>query len=200
MQDPHQRRPNRFTRFIYIFAPFLLLLAAVVALNWEALTTRSPIATTAGVTTAVVQQPVRPDSSATLAATSAAATAVDPPQPTATAVPLPTIAPDAIIQLVGPPQDSLFAEDTAVAFYWNWSLELPDTTEFMLTITSTDTQIDLPVGSDPNLGLGYRVTLPPGTLSPGEYSWTVRLIAVDGSEVLRESETRPFTIIPAVES
>lgn len=190
LTDSGQRRSKRFRRIITIFAPFLLLLLLLIWLNRDMLTAVRDAAPGAQqqqtVATAVPGEPSTTAEAAAPAATGAA--------PTATAVPLPTLPPDSTIQLLGPPAASVFAADAAVVFYWAWTTPLSEAFRFELHITGNGPPLEVAAGFEPNIGLGYNVTLPAASLPPGSYSWSIRLVQADGRDVVRESEQRPLTL------
>lgn len=189
MTDARRRRPDRFRRIIYIFTPFALLLLLFAGLNWNMLSVSRSAPTASQRPQVATAVPGEPNSSGE----SAVPAATDVP-PTATAVPLPTLPPNATIELVGPPADSTFAAESEIVFFWTWPAPLPEAYRFELQIASDGGTTSILAGNEPNLGLGYRAALPAGSLAAGSYAWSIRIVQGEGSDALQESESRPLTL------
>jgi hypothetical protein len=196
---------NKTGRLIRVFAPFFLLLAGVLVINFKVedliFFQQTPIPGTP----ITIDQPLNgnnntpPPSTGSLEPISTAianATEMPTRSPESTANPTPTMFPREVITLTGPPEESRFSISTPLSFYWFSDSQLSDGESYKLFLI--DDSIEKLVGtvSEPNLGSAFQVNFTPeiSGVSPGEYFWKVKVTAQEGAKIMGESERRLITL------
>ncbi|KAA3660876.1 MAG: hypothetical protein DWQ04_18135 [Chloroflexi bacterium] len=187
-------------RILYTLAPLLLLIICLVGINllngWYQQTI---LKNDGGVETAVLdQQPNQPTAIAppTLAQTLTTPLPTIIPTPSATPYILPTLPSEAQIQLLGPPEDSVFSKNQSLSFYWEWPLPLTEDQSFTVTLLVDDQLYDFGSVIEPNLGLSYRWQLSPASIpNPTEtIQWQIQLFSQNSDTPLIVSERRTFSL------
>ncbi len=132
-------------------------------------------------------------------------TAVPPspfPTPTLIPTPYPTLPPEAMITLLGPPQDGRFQSTDTITFYWAWPIPLLKDQQ-MSIYARLDGQ-DTLLGSldEPNLGHTFRLHVDGQALADiaaesRSVQWFIQLQSTEQPHLqLAESEVRTLNIMP----
>lgn len=193
-QTPHRKR----RQVIYAILPFFLLLLCLTGLNlvgqWSAEAT-SLAGESGGEITAVATPPSL--TSSNLPATPSPT--APPPTTTPAPTPTPTLPPDAIIQLLGPPDGSVLNSGTPLSLYWNWPYSLDEGQIFVVYLGANGQETRVGALSEANMGQGYHWLIPPDELTVlgAEGVWQVRLEATPAGTVLLRSEQRSFRLLPS---
>ena len=193
---------NQISRkWLYIVAPFCWLLLCLGSINVAAWLRTRPSKPSFVTETAVpMPTPLPTTVEPTTLENIASAT-----QPTATAILSPTATPyvpplyeaDEIIQLLGPPSGSTFAESADISFFWQWPLPLTEDQQFNVYLFTEEQIALLGAIHEPNLGTSYRlqVSLKDVGITADTLYWLVQLETTQRNQPLRTSEVRTFTIL-----
>jgi hypothetical protein len=196
---------GRSARFVRVFSPFLLLLFGLIFANYM-VENRRENANLLGTSVPAAERPPTQDSEATApAASTPFSTAVASMESASSATPLafatavPTLLPERVARLAGPPADSSFPMAAPVQFYWE-SVAAPVKGEaFALYLVGEETELLVGLFEEPNLGTGYQarfVALESGILV-GQYHWEVRLVNQDEDMIVGRSERRFISFFEA---
>ncbi len=182
----------------YRLTPLLLLILFLALINlaprfWPPSNTNQPM-------TAVPPLPPPPLANTLATQTPAPVDPVSSPtrRPDPVPSPTPTLPPDAMIMLWGPPAASHFMVGDMITFYWTWPQPLDAAWHFRLYWLHEGDEGVWGSLNAPNVGQNvYRLAaaMPAGT-SPGVFAWQVRLETMTG-EILATSESRPITFSAA---
>jgi hypothetical protein len=201
-----------------IVAPILILMIGLGMINW--LLPGSEAETTVQMTAAsevVVLPSTRAEPSELVAATPPMLGVATPwgvlgrntesspvPSPSVPTVPTPLpsqISPDTVIELLGPPGETLFRLNDSISFYWNWPLALEVNQRFAVYLRASGNEWLLGTVDENNMGTSFRLRATPAELvaEPAQYQWLVRLEMLSGTDenitqVLLESDARPLTL------
>lgn len=184
MTANHPPKPNN-RRLIYRLAPFLFLVGVLVVINnWPGIPVAPPPTATA-VAASVTPIPAT-------ATETAVRPTFTPPVPTAT--PLPTLAPEAHITLLGPPENATILAHNQATFFWQWDDPLPEGHVLALYLLAGSQEVQVGQLDAPNLGALYQLTIVPAEWTTAtEAQWQVRLLNM--SDQLRlSSQTRSMTL------
>ncbi len=188
-------------RAIYTVTPLLLLVLCLAAINlvpgWAGGQVAGPTGEARDETvTAVSTTP-----SATLSASITqlpAATSTAVPTTTPSPMPSPTLPPDALIQLLGPPEASVLSANTPLSLYWLWALPVNEGQALVVYLQANGQEVRAGALAEANMGAGYRWQISPDQLAAlGEQvTWQVRLETVATGDVLLSSEPRTVRLLP----
>ncbi len=198
MTESKPTKPRR--RILYTIAPLLLLIVCLAGINifnwWRQQTL---LTNGGGGETAVLNQ--QPNQTITTAAPTPVQTD-STTLPTATTTPPatpyipPTFPPETHIQLLGPPEDSIFSKNQPLSFYWQWPLTLAEDQFFTVTLFVNDQLLDIGSVNEPNVGLSYRWQLNPASIpnSAEMIQWQIRLFSENSDTPLMISENRVVSL------
>lgn len=181
-------------RLFRILLPLLILLLAVLLFNLLMPSTQKT--EVASVATAV---PPPPQPVANSSPTRPPIlTAIILPTPTSTAPSRPSLPASASITLLGPPNNSSFAQNGRISFYWTFSKQLEPGQQFDFVLRQNDQeliQLNLP---EANLGSVYQLQIDLGelTIEPGTAVWQIGLRWTNEAQWLLVSNERNLNILP----
>ena len=192
-------------KWLYIVAPFCLLLLCLGGINGVVWLRSRPLAPLLVTVTAVP--------AATPLSTRMAFPELSPvpPQSTLIPTPLPTPSPtyappsyskESIIRLLGPPPDTVFAASDSISFYWQWPLPLTPDQQFHIYLFDDGQTILLGTIAEPNIGDSYHlsVNLADINVRAGSVQWIVQLETSYQIQPLRSSESRFLTFLASSSS
>lgn len=185
------RKINR-RRLVFSIAPLLVLLLAIVALNWlspPSLATQTPSREATAVPPQISASTTNHTPSPILQATIL-------PSPTPTVTPLPEVVSEARITLLGPPAESSFPANGRIAFYWTYSEQLLPGQEFVFTLRENGEVLATSSLSAPNFGTAYQIVLDMAEVIEGETAvWQVQLQWQNIDQPLLASENRTLSLM-----
>jgi hypothetical protein len=102
-----------------------------------------------------------------------------------------------IIQILGPPAGSTFAETAKISFYWQWPLPLTNDQAFKVYLVSEEQTVLLGTINEPNVGNSYRLQLrlEDMKINADTIHWLVHLETTHLDQPLRSSESRSLSIL-----
>jgi hypothetical protein len=112
---------------------------------------------------------------------------------------------DAVIDLLGPPEESRFQLNGDISFYWDWPLPLEANQRFAVYLREGGDEWLLGAVDQSNMGSSFRLRANPAEFvaEPERYEWLVRLERMPGTagngaqadvELLIESEARLLSL------
>ncbi|MCA9897257.1 MAG: hypothetical protein KC433_03660 [Anaerolineales bacterium] len=178
---------------MFSIAPLLVLLLAIVALNWfmpPSLATQTPSREATAVPPQISASTTNHTPSPILQATIL-------PSPTPTATPLPAVVPEASITLLGPPAEGNFSVNDRIAFYWAYSEDLLPGQEFLFTLRENAEILAASSLRAPNFGTAYQIVLDmTDVVTEGETAvWQVQLQWQNIDQPLLASENRTLSLM-----
>ncbi|MFL7839133.1 MAG: hypothetical protein ACK2U0_09460 [Candidatus Promineifilaceae bacterium] len=197
-------------RFLRVFTPFIVLLIGVLIFNYKIVDSFFSQQPSNPTTTQITREPIRVDLLTTplanddqksIATAIANATAMPTASPQATSSPTsspaPTMLPENMVTLSGPPVDSRFPRSVPISFYWYSDRDLTEGESFALVLTNDSEEKSAGSLSEPNMGNAYQINFVPEAdgLSAGDYFWMIKIIDQESGSTLGESETRSITLI-----
>ena len=120
------------------------------------------------------------------------------PTPTSTAQSRPQLPASANITLVGPPNNSSFAQNGRISFYWTFSEQLQPGQQFVFILGQNDQELVRRNLPEANLGSGYQVQidLRELTIEQGTAIWQIGLRWTNEEQWLLVSNERNLNILP----
>lgn len=186
MTKNHNRKINR-KRFLFSITPLIILLIAIIGINFLPMT--EPVPQTPDPTGTAVS--AHPTTAATTPTRPPILQATILPSPTPTSTPRPTISSEAMITLLGPPNESSLPLNGRIAFYWHYSEPLLAGQELVLTLRQNDIVIATSTLNQPNIGAGYQIVIEMADVAEAETAdWQVHLQWADDKTPLLTSENR----------
>ena len=203
MSEPTKKR-KRIKQFIITFTPFFILTLLFIGLNfWPGWLNQfyqpTVTATVEEINTLNVNGALQEPNFVEVEQIESGTAVIPTSTPQSTPSPQPTLPPEAMITLSGPPQASIFSDTSLVTFYWNWPLPSTDNQQFILTVFNGSEVQQIATISEQNLGQQYALTIDLETIKPAKPEsplvWQIQLINSESGEILTQSEQREFSLI-----